>query len=392
MGGSGESVAGLIAAVRARRAEFESAGERAEAQRSLPADAVATLRSLGAFWLKTPRELGGTPATPLEFCDVMEEFAYADTATAWTVMVGNGGTGTVAGWLPDAGARIVFAPGRPPPIVIGVPRAAGTGVPVPGGYLVSGRWTFASGVAHADWLLGGFRVVGEDGQAGADVGGRIGRALVCVVPRSAAEVLDDWHVAGLRGTGSPSFRLDSVFVPAELTFDRGGGACRGGALFRQEEHVFLSNELPPLFVGMARRAVDQMASLASRTARFPDGPVVGQRAVFQAELGRAQTKIRAARAVHREAIAAAWAAALAGEEASPAVHAAVTAASIFAAETCTDVINGLFRYAGGRALALTEPMQRHLRNALAARQHIGLSEEFYETVGRLKIASSSHRP
>ena len=156
--------------------------------------------------------------------------------------------------------------------------------------------------------------------------------------------------------------------------------------------MFLSNELPPLFVGMARRAVDQMVSLASSTARFPDGPVVGERAVFQAELGRAQTKIRAARAVHREAIAAAWAAALAGEEASPAVHAAVTASSIFAAETCTDVINGLFRYAGGRALGLTEPMQRHLRNALAARQHIGLSEEFYETVGRLKIASSSHRP
>jgi alkylation response protein AidB-like acyl-CoA dehydrogenase len=390
MGGNGASVAELIAVIRARRAEFEAAGERAEAERSLPADAVATLRSLGAFWLKTPRELGGTPVTPSEFCDVMEELAYADTATAWTVMVGNGGTGTVAGWLPDAGARVVFAPDRPRPIVIGVPRAAGTGQPVSGGYLVTGRWSFASGIAHADWLLGGFRVVGDDGRTGVGAGGGVGRALVCVIPKSAAEVLDDWHVAGLRGTGSPSFRLNSVFVPAELTFDRAAGACRGGALFRQEEHVFLSNELPPLFIGTARRALDEMVSLASRTARFADGPTVSERAAFHRELGLAQTKIRAARESHREAISAAWAAALAGEESSPAVHAAVTGASIFAAETCTEVITDLFRYAGERALSLSSPLQRHLRNALAARQHIGLSEEFYETLGRLKISSSSY--
>lgn len=376
MGDSGTIRAELLAAIGASRAEFETAGERAEELRRLPDDTAALLRSLGLFWLKTPVELGGTPVTPLEFCDVMEEIAYLDTATAWTVMVGNGGTGTVAGWLPDAGARIVFAPDRPRPIVIGVPRATGTGRPVPGGYLVSGRWSFASGVAHADWLLGGFRITGTDG-----------RALVCVVPASAAEVLDDWHVAGLRGTGSPSFRLEEVFVPAELTFDRAGGACRGGALFRQEEHVFLSNELPPLFVGMARRALDEMTALALGMARSRSGPTVRERAVFHAELGRAEVRIRAARALHREAIAAAWAAALAGEEAPPGVHAAVTAASVFAAQTCTEAITGLFRYAGDQALSPTASLHRHLRNALAARQHIGLSEEFYETVGRLRLDS-----
>ena len=95
---------------RARRAEFEAAGDRAEAERNLPSDTMATLRELGAFWLKTPAELGGTPLDPLDFCDVLEEFAYTDTATAWAVMVGNGGTGTAGGWLPDAGARRVFGP------------------------------------------------------------------------------------------------------------------------------------------------------------------------------------------------------------------------------------------------------------------------------------------
>lgn len=234
MDDSGAIRAGLLAAIRDRRKELEAAGERAEAERNLPSGTMGTLRELGAFWLKTPAELGGTPLDPLDFCDVLEEFAYTDGATAWAVMVGNGGTGTAGGWLPDAGARRVFVPGRPLPLVMGTPGPRGTGRPSAGGYLVSGQWSFASGCGHADWLIGGFRSAGPDG-----------RPMVAVVPREQATVIDNWRVAGLRGSGSFDFRLEEVFVPAELTFGRAASACRGGALFNVEAHVFLSNELPP---------------------------------------------------------------------------------------------------------------------------------------------------
>jgi len=256
-----------------------------------------------------------------------------------------------------------------------VPRAAGTGRPVAGGYVVSGRWGFASGIAHADWLIAGFKAADDD------------RGLVSVVPKADVEVIDNWRVAGLQGTGSPDFRMDEVFVPEELTFERAGGAARAGALYRQEEHVFLSNEVPPLCIGLARRALDDMTGLASGTARFPGGATLSERAVFDKELGRAETRIRAARLVHREAVAAAWEAALAGTDASDSVHAAVTAASIYAVETSAEVIADLFRYGGGRVLSLSSPMQRYLRNALGARQHIGVSEEFYENAGRQRIQS-----
>jgi alkylation response protein AidB-like acyl-CoA dehydrogenase len=186
--------------------------------------------------------------------------------------------------------------------------------------------------------------------------------------------------------------MDEVFVPAELTFYRSGAAVRGGALFRQEEHVFLSNEVPPLCVGMARRALDEMTEIAGGTARFPGGPAVTERAVFHKELGRAATKVRAARLVHRDAVRAAWEEALAGGGASAGVHADVTAASIFAVETCAEVISDLFRYGGGRVLALSGLMQRQLRNALGARQHIGASEQFYEVAGRLRVQGRFPRP
>ena len=383
----------LVAQISRRRAEFESAGDKAEKDRTLPNEAVATLRYLGIFWLKTPAELGGTPLEPLDFCDVMEELAYTDTATAWTAMVGNGGSGTAGGWLPDEGARAVFSAQRPRPLVVGTPGPRGVGHAVRGGYVVSGRWGFASGIAQADWVIGGFRIPEGDSGDG-------DRFMVAIVPREQAQVIDNWHVAGLQGTGSFDFRLDDVFVPAERTFPRAASACRGGALFHQEAHVFLSNELPPLAVGIARRALDEMTAVASRTARFPGGTALSERAVFQAELGRARTRIAAARLAHRDAVARAYAVAArfggtvsasdtaladSGAREMEAAHIGVATASVYAVETCAAVVADLFRYGGGRVLSLTSPLQRYLRDLLATRQHIGLSEENYERAGRFRV-------
>jgi indole-3-acetate monooxygenase len=374
--GDGDVRGRLLASIRSRREEFEAAGERAEELRTLPGSAVETLRGMGAFWLKTPRELGGTPLHPLEFCDVIEDMAYADVSTAWACMIGNGCAGMAAGWLPDAGVRRVFPAGGPLPIVAGQPQARGTGRAVKGGYIVSGRWGFASGIAHAGWVIGAFRP-----DTGSDP------ILVYVIPKDQVEVIDNWRVAGLQGTGSLDFSAEDAFVPQEQTYSRTAGAVRGGDLFRQELHLFVSNEVPPLCVGMALRALDDMTALAGHTARFPGGATLSERAVFLSELGRAEVRVRAARLVHRDAVQTAFEAALAGNGAAEGPRIAVAAASVFAVETCAEVISDLFRYGGGRVLALSGPMQRHLRNALAARQHIAVSEEFYEAAGRERIQS-----
>jgi indole-3-acetate monooxygenase len=370
----------LLAGIREHRQEFEAAGDQAEKLRTLPPETVQTLRDLGVFWLKTPAELGGTPLTPLEFCDVIEEMAYTDVSTAWAAMIGAGCAGMAGGWLPEAGARRVFAPDRPLPLIAGQVQPRGTGRAVEGGYVVSGRWGFASGITHAGWVIGCFRVTGDDS-----------RTLVFFAPRDDAQVIDTWHVAGLVGTGSMDFSMDEAFVPEEMTYERTAPAARAGALFRQEGIVFVSNEVPPLCAGLARRALDDMTELASHTARFPGAATLSERAVFHKELGRAEIRIRAARLVHRDAIAATWEAATAGTEATEAQLAAVAAASVFAVETCAEVVTDLFRYGGGRVLSLSHPMQRHLRNALAARQHVAVSEEFYEMAGRERIQSAKRR-
>ncbi len=387
----------LVEEIRRRRKEFEAAGDRAEELRTLPLDTVAALRDMGLFWLKTPAELGGTPLPPVDFCDVIEELAYTDVSTAWAAMIGAGCCGLAGGWLPEAGARRMFTPGtagtagtadRGLPVVAGQLAPRGTGKPVDGGYVVTGRWGFSSGILHADWLIGAFMAEGADGGA-ADTG--FGAMVVFAVPKRDAEVIDNWYVAGLQGTGSLDFKVDELFVPREQTYSLGAAAVRGGDLFRLGMPAFVSNEVPPLCVGLARRALDDMTELATRTARFPGGPTVSERAVFHKELGRAETRVRAARLVHRDAMQACWETARAGSTPPEDQQLAVTTASIFAVETCADVVTDLFRYGGGRVLALSNPMQRHLRNVLAARQHLALSEENYEAAGRYLIRSSASR-
>jgi len=381
----------LLSGIRASREKFESAGDRAEELRTLPHDAVALLRTLGLFWLKTPAELGGTPLPPVEFSDVIEELAYIDTSTAWAAMIGAGCNGLTGGWLPEDGARRIFgAADGARPVVAGQLAPRGTGHPVRGGYLVSGRWAFSSGIVHADWLIGAFKPDGGE-PAGDGAAPGLPLMIVFLVPKDQAEVIDNWHVAGLQGTGSLDFSLDSVFVPAEMTYRLGIPAVRGGDLFRLGMPAFVSNEVPPLAIGLARRALDDMTELALHTARFPGGPTVGERAVFHKELGRAETRIKAARAVHREAMAQAWETAVAGTVPAEEIQLAVTTASIYAVETCADVVSDLFRYGGGRVLALSNPMQRHLRNVLAARQHLALSEEHYEAAGRYILQSAKTR-
>jgi alkylation response protein AidB-like acyl-CoA dehydrogenase len=187
------------------------------------------------------------------------------------------------------------------------------------------------------------------------------------------------------------WRVESLFVPSDMTYELGSAPVRGGPLFLLGMPVFVSNEVPPWCAGVARRALDDMTSIACGTARFPGGPTVSERAVFHKELGRAEVRLRAARLAHRDAMAAAWESAVAGTAPTQQQQIAVTSASVYEVETCAEVVSDLFRYGGGRVLSLASPMQRHLRNLLAARQHLALSEESYETAGRFRIDAAAKR-
>jgi alkylation response protein AidB-like acyl-CoA dehydrogenase len=287
--------------------------------------------------MKTPLGLGGSELDPLDLCDVLEAIARRDASAAWTTMVANGSTGTMAGWLSDAGIAATFTDPARPPIFAGQLSPRGLAEPVEGGYRVTGRWSFSSGIRHADFVIGGCTQLGDPDA----------HRFVCV-PVAEAKVHDTWHVAGLQGTGSDDFSLEGHFVPEALTFD-----------------------------------------WATVTARQGPDVLLANRPSFQRELGRGAARLAAARALYREVVAESFAYGLEDRPAPAGAVERILGAHTFVVDVCAEVAWELFRFGGGRALSLSNGLQRHLRNLVAARQHVYVSDENYEQAGQALLSNGA---
>ena len=376
---SRERTAPLLGAVEALGDRLEAGAREAEELRTLPAPLVEALRAHELCWMKTPLGLGGSELDPLDLCDVLEAIARRDASAAWTTMVANGSTGTMAGWLSDAGIAATFTDPARPPIFAGQLSPRGLAEPVEGGYRVTGRWSFSSGIRHADFVIGGCTQLGDPDA----------HRFVCV-PVAEAKVHDTWHVAGLQGTGSDDFSLEGHFVPEALTFDWATVTVRrGGPLFRQPKILFVGNELSPVAVGIATRAIEDLVAQAAGPARRAPDAVLANRPSFQRELGRGATRLAAARALYREVVAESFAYGLEDRPAPAGAIERILGAHTYVVDVCAEVAWELFRFGGGRALSLSNGLQRHLRNLVAARQHVYVSDENYEQAGQALLSNGA---
>jgi alkylation response protein AidB-like acyl-CoA dehydrogenase len=372
---SAQRAAPFLAAARSLAPEFEAGGREAELQRRLPESVSDQLKSAGLFWLKSPQSLGGAELDPLDFADVMEEIAYHDASAAWATMIGNGVTGVMSGWLPDEGVAELWADASERPIVAGQFTPSGVATPVAGGYRITGRWGFGSGIDHSNWVVGAAIVEGK------------GEVIFFVVPKSEATVLGNWNVAALQGTGSHGYTVTDVLVPKHRTMAAyTATAQRGGPLFREPISIFISNEISPLVIGVAKRALDDIVDHAASTSRSLTG--VGgliDRVPFQKAVGQSLAKWHAARSLYRDAAAESFGIVEAGGVIDDDLVADLWARHTYVAELADELVREVFRYGGGRVLALDNTLQRHVRNLVGALQHIHLSEEKFEFAGAAYI-------
>ena len=129
--------------------------------------------------------------------------------------------------MPNEAAREIFT-GRES-VAAGAFRLNGMARAVEGGYVVSGRWSLGSGIPHATWALGGCRVYDGETLREAPNGGPV--PLMAFFPKAEVEVIDTWHVAGLRGTGSHDYQVSELFVPEHRTCWWSHGPVAPGPLY-----------------------------------------------------------------------------------------------------------------------------------------------------------------
>ena len=363
----------LLPVIRSRREEIERG-------RRMPRDLVDDLRRAGIFRLTVPRALGGDEAAPAEIMRAIETIATADGSAGWCVMIGISGN-SVAGYMNESGAREVFADPSTP--TAGLAAPAGSAVRVDGGVRVSGRWPFASGITHCDWVWAGCLVMDGAQPRMTPHGPEI--IHVCM-PVSQVEIHDTWYVSGLCGTGSHDFSAADVFVPDRRIFallDPAGH--RPEPLFQVPPLSLFVSQLASVSLGIARAALDELTELAQTKAPSLYTAVLADKAVPQVELARAEGALGAARAFLYETVDDMWQAVSAGRQPTMRQLALVRIAANQVVETAASVAKAANTLAGGSSIYTRSPLQRHARDADAVTHHFTAAPHVWEEAGRVLL-------
>ena len=364
----------LLDAVEGVRNVLTAEAEEAEAIGTLPAATVDALYESGLLALKLPQVLGGAEADLLTQLDVLEAVTCIDSSAGWCLMIGAASLGGIGAFLPDEAIDEIFAGGRPPK-TCGVAMAAGKAVPVDGGYRLSGRWSFASGIRHAEWVSGGALVDRGSGDAP--------ERISFTVRTSEVEIHDNWHVAGLQGTGSNDFSTSDLFVREAFTRQTAGSSPkRGGPLYRLGRPGNVANEHCSVALGIGRRALDEMRALGQAKRGYAQPAPIASRSLFQRAVGECDFKLRAARALTVEVLEKAWAVVCEGQTPEPWLQAELRTCGTYTTDVAVEVASKAFRFGGGRALQTSNILQRCLRDINAAAQHLMVNDSTYENHGQ----------
>ena len=375
----------LLAAVEAVRGALLDGADEAESLARLPHSTADALNQSGLLAMKLPKALGGVEADPVTIFEVIEAVTRIDPSAGWCTLNWIDVVGLLAAFLPDEAAEHIFAEGALP-TAAGVLMPTGRAAPVDGGYLVNGRWSYASGIHHAQWLVCG-AMIGRNGQGPPDV-------RMLAIPASEAQIHDNWQVAGLKGTGSCDFSVADVFVPEAYVFDwLGGQPRRGGPLYRMGVPGYFAFEHAAFALGVGRLALDTILEQApSKKRGYKPSPLLAERPTFQRAMGECDLRLRAARGLVVEILEEAWEAVCAKGVIEPRLQAEMRSSAVFATEASTEVVSVAFRYGGASALFLSNILQRCFRDVNAAAQHLIVSETAYEVHGQFALGFSDADP
>ncbi|MFB7907312.1 acyl-CoA dehydrogenase family protein [Kitasatospora sp. NPDC056076] len=363
--GSGPTAGDVLDRVRAFAATLPARAPEVERRGRIPADLLDGLRATGLLRAALPPALGGVELTAPQLTWAVDLLAEGDASVAWCAAVALNASLAVVS-LPAE----VFAELFPDPdlITATVLPPLGRAVRHDGGYLLSGRWTYASGITHADRLLAGFLTPD-------------GTPRVAVLHTADVRVLDTWHTTGLRGTGSHDVEVADLFVPDRHTFAPPAAGAPQPLHLRADNLALKMAGIP---LGIARSALACARELL--TARGPALP----RPSAPADLAHAEALIGAADAYVYTTLDRAWAAQAAGR--APERGTAALARQ-YAHRACREAVQHLYDLVGSSAVYTERtPLDRCLRDVITAGRHVASAERVLDAVGELRLGGDPSSP
>jgi indole-3-acetate monooxygenase len=338
--------------------------------RRLPEELVTLLGESGLMRAGAPAEVRGLELPPGVALRCAEAVARGNASAGWCVSIAITSSLLVA-YLPASSRDALFGEGRG--VAAGVWAPRGTARTVDGGVVVSGRWSFCSGITHADMMFAGCLV--DDQRV----------PSVVAMRKEDLQVLDTWHTLGLRGTGSHDTVADEVFVPADRVFSLFDGPIVDRPLYRFPVFGFFALSIAAAALGNARAAIDDLIELASAKKGLGSTRTLAERPATQAAVATAESALSAARALYYEAIDAGWQASQDGDVVSVEARNRLRLAATHAVRTSADVVRDMYDLAGGTAIYDNSPLQRRFRDAYTATAHFQVNEASRELPGRVLL-------
>ena len=369
-----------IARARQLRPAIEAHADELERTKRIPTPLLDELHRARVFRMLMPRSVGGDEIEPWTYLSAVEEVGRADASVAWNMFVANS-SALIAPFLDLEPAKAIF--GDPRTVVAWGPPNAHRAKAVPGGYRVTGRWSFASGCRAANWMGAHCQVEEPDGSLRLN---HLGRPAIrtLLFPVEQARLEDTWDTIGLRGTASDSYSLSDLFVPEAFSSTREDPTLRRdpGRLYAFPMQGIYAVGVSGVAIGVARAMLEAFKDLAGSKVprglkRLADSPVV------HADVARAEAKLGSAHAYLSETLKEIWDGVEGTEIIAIPDRARVRLACANATQAAMEVADYAYKAAGTDSIVPGSPFERRFRDIHTVVQQIQGRAAHFEAVGAI---------
>lgn len=348
--------------------------ERAEQctrERNVPAETIRDFQEAGFFRILQPARWGGYELDPQDFYDVQMTLAEGCMSSAWVL-----GVVAIHNWqlglFDDRAAQDVW--GEDTSVLLSSSyMPVGKVERVEGGFMLSGQWGFSSGCDHCDWVFLGAMVPPEPGQEGGAPDMR-----TFLVPRKDYEIIDDWFVMGLQGTGSKSIRMEGAFVPEYrthkaqdgFTCENPGNAVNAAPLFRLPFGQIFVRAVSSSAIGATAGAIEVFKDKVSKRVGKNTGKTASEDAFAQQALAEAGATVDELKLVLHRNFDRLMEAARAGESLGIDERIKMRYDAARVLQRCVEAVDKLFAFAGGSGIYQGHPLLRIFLDLHAGRAHV----------------------
>jgi 3-hydroxy-9,10-secoandrosta-1,3,5(10)-triene-9,17-dione monooxygenase len=350
--------------------------QKCEDARVLLPENEKLLHETGLFRYHQPKRFGGMELPFVAIVDIVSELASGCPSTAWNVGNLASHHWILAYYEPETQHEVWDA--NPDALIASsIALAAGRGRKVDGGYIVSGRWPFSSGVDNSQWNMLAVTIYDAEKPESRPVDWRL-----CLVPKGEYKVLDTWYAMGMVGTGSKDIEVKELFVPErralELPKTRGGLEHPGakinpGPLFRIPIVASAGHPLSPTALGAAEGAVEHVTqSFRTRVGTYTGAKVADFQAV-QIKIARARALVDSARYIMRESAKVFDTYAERNEVPDLETKLRLRIQNTMAVAQSREAVETLWSCYGANGIYTRDPLQRFLRDTQAINQHFSFN-------------------